>query len=464
MTLKHSLIEIEWPTFSEATPPAPATLAEFAGRIAATRQRMEQANLTHLVVYGDREHFANLTYLTGFDPRFEEALLIIGTQATPLLVVGNECEGYLPISPLYVAGQLRSELYQPFSLLNQPRNRSRQLAAILGDEGINGRSRVGCAGWKYFSEAEHPQAAHTLEIPAYIADTLRQLAGFDNVHNATSIFMNPRDGLRAICSPAEIAYFEYTNTLASDGMARMLHGLRPGMRDYEVAELIGWNGFPLSCHITFATGELPGLSGPTGRTIQRGEPMSSNLAYWGSNSCRAGWVAETAVDLPSAAQDYVENFAGIYFEVMAEWFGLMQIGMSGDTIARLIADKLPSDKFGITLNPGHLIHLDEWLSSPIYLGSDIPLQSGMVMQVDVIPVHPVYASTRVEDGLVLADATLRQTLAASYPDLYARCQQRRAFITDVLGIALPEEVLPLSNIPGIVPPFFLAPQRVFAMR
>ncbi|MCA9964641.1 MAG: M24 family metallopeptidase, partial [Anaerolineales bacterium] len=345
-----------------------------------------------------------------------------------------------------------------------PRDRSRQLAAILGDEGVNGRSRVGCAGWKYFSEAEHPQAAHTLEIPAYIADTLRQLAGFDNVSNATSIFMNPRDGLRAICSPAEIAYFEYTNTLASDGMARMLHGLRPGMRDYEVAELIGWNGFPLSCHITFATGNLPGLSGPTGRTIQRGEPMSSNLAYWGSNSCRAGWVAETAVDLPSAAQDYVENFAGIYFEVMAEWFGLMQIGMSGDTIARLIADKLPSDKFGITLNPGHLIHLDEWLSSPIYLGSDIPLQSGMVMQVDVIPVHPVYASTRVEDGLVLADATLRQTLAASYPDLYARCQQRRAFMTDVLGIALPEEVLPLSNIPGIVPPFFLAPNHVFAMR
>ena len=39
---------------------------------------MEERKLTHLVVYGDREHFANLAYLTGFDPRFEEAVLIVG--------------------------------------------------------------------------------------------------------------------------------------------------------------------------------------------------------------------------------------------------------------------------------------------------------------------------------------------------------------------------------------------------
>jgi len=29
---------------------------------------MANRSLTHLVVYGDREHFANLAYLTGFDP------------------------------------------------------------------------------------------------------------------------------------------------------------------------------------------------------------------------------------------------------------------------------------------------------------------------------------------------------------------------------------------------------------
>jgi hypothetical protein len=33
----------------------------------------------------------------------------------------------------------------------------------------------------------------------------------------------------------------------------------------------------------------------------------------------------------------------------------------------------------------------------------------------------------------------------------------------VLGIQLPEEVLPLSNIPAIVPPFFLSPNTILAL-
>jgi hypothetical protein len=35
---------------------------------------------------------------------------------------------------------------------------------------------------------------------------------------------------------------------------------------------------------------------------------------------------------------------------------------------------------------------------------------------------------------------------------------------DVLGIDLPEEVLPLCNVPTIVPPFFLRPNQIFAVR
>ena len=33
----------------------------------------------------------------------------------------------------------------------------------------------------------------------------------------------------------------------------------------------------------------------------------------------------------------------------------------------------------------------------------------------------------------------------------------------VLGIEIHEDVLPLSNIPGLVPPFFLSPNTVLAM-
>jgi hypothetical protein len=37
-------------------------------------------------------------------------------------------------------------------------------------------------------------------------------------------------------------------------------------------------------------------------------------------------------------------------------------------------------------------------------------------------------------------------------------------MADVLGIELPEGVLPLSNIPALVPPFFLRPNTVLALR
>ena len=69
----------------------------------------------------------------------------------------------------------------------------------------------------------------------------------------------------------------------------------------------------------------------------------------------------------------------------------------------------------------------------------------------------------MEDGIVIADTTLRQDLESQFPDTYKRCQARRRFMTDVLGIGLPDEVLPLSNIPAIVPPFLLKPNTVIAL-
>lgn len=70
--------EIDWPEFGEATPVLYPSASELQERIFACRKEMISRGLTHLVVYGDREHFGNIMYLTHFDPRFEEAILIIG--------------------------------------------------------------------------------------------------------------------------------------------------------------------------------------------------------------------------------------------------------------------------------------------------------------------------------------------------------------------------------------------------
>ena len=145
------------------------------------------------------------------------------------------------------------------------------------------------------------------------------------------------------------------------------------------------------------------------------------------------------------------------------WLQLLKIGTTGDTLDRAIRDRLPFDRFGITLNAGHLIHLDEWLSSPVYPGCDITIHSGMAVQIDVIPTSTRYFSTRMEDGVVIADASLRRRIQLDYPQCYERMHQRRNFMTDVLGFERHDEVLLLSNIAGIAPPFLLRPQQTLAL-
>ncbi len=118
---------------------------------------------------------------------------------------------------------------------------------------------------------------------------------------------------------------------------------------------------------------------------------------------------------------------------------MMTPGIAGGAVWDAIMRALPPATFGITLNPGHLIAMDEWMSSPIAEGSDMPLASGMAMQMDVIPGHPAYGSTRMEDGYVIADAALRAEIAATRPDLWSRITARQRFMRDTIGMDVPDD-------------------------
>ena len=102
------LESIELPDFGSPSVEPVLALDIYTARLEATLSRAEQAGYQALVVYGDREHHANLTYLTGFDPRFEEAMLILTPGSIPALLVGNEGWGYADISPI----ELKKVLFQ----------------------------------------------------------------------------------------------------------------------------------------------------------------------------------------------------------------------------------------------------------------------------------------------------------------------------------------------------------------
>jgi len=283
--------------------------------------------------------------------------------------------------------------------------------------------------------------------------------------NATGLFTEPGRGLRLVSDNDQLACFEFAATHGSESMRRLLHNVRPGMTELEAFSLYRPTGLPYSYHPVLLSGERAalGLASASGRVLRQGDPVSASLGYWGSNIARGGFLAEAARDLPGAARDYVERLVAPYFSCAAEWYETVGIGVTGGQLYDLVKRRLGDPFFGVHLNPGHFIHLDEWPSSPVYPGSDVMLTSGMALQLDIIPATgTAYHTTNIEDGIALADEAARDDLAARYPGLWQRVTTRRRFMAEVLGIRLRPEVLPLSDLAGYLPPYWLSPH--LAMR
>jgi len=451
------LTEIALPDFGmpDRTPILPEET--YQARLERLRARMEDRRLHRLIVYADREHSANLAYLTGFDPRFEEAVLVVGPTEVPAILVGNECFALAGASPL----SMRRHLFQDLSLPSQPRDSSQSLAEILGGEGIETGSRIGVIGWKSYAEPDR------IEAPAFIVDELRRLTGARGVvQNATDLLIHPGNGLRVINEVEQLAAFEYAACQTSNGVRQLLFGLRAGMTEREAVRLLDWNGSPLSCHLMLSSGPRAkyGLLSPSDRQIEPGDPFTVAFGIWGALNCRAGFVVEDASHLPVEIDDYLERLVAPYFTAVADWYGALRICQIGGKLQEIIDRHLADPFFGVSLNPGHQIHLDEWVNSPISRGSGIELRSGMALQVDIIPATgTAYFTTNIEDGIALADQSLRDTFAASFPAAWERIQARRRFMGLVLGIDLHPDVLPFSNIPAYLPPFLLRPDRALTM-
>jgi hypothetical protein len=238
------------------------------------------------------------------------------------------------------------------------------------------------------------------------------------------------------------------------------------MSEQEAVRLLEWNGTPLSCHLMLSSGPRAslGLLSPSDRRIERGDRFTVAFGIWGALNCRAGFVVEDAAELPPGIRDYVERLVGPYFDAVTEWYGELRIGQTGNSLQEIVDRHLGDPFFGTVLNAGHQIHLDEWVNSPIARGSRTELRSGMALQVDIIPATGTdYFTTNIEDGVALADGSLRDAFAIAYPGAWERILARRRFMTEALGIALHPDVLPFSNLPGYLAPFLLRPDRAMTL-
>jgi hypothetical protein len=71
--------------------------------------------------------------------------------------------------------------------------------------------------------------------------------------------------------------------------------------------------------------------------------------------------------------------------------------------------------------------------------------------------------SNIEDGVALADETLRAAFAKRFPAAWTRIEARRRFMREALGIDIAPDVLSFSNIPAYLPPFLLQPNMAMTL-
>ena len=452
------LKEVEAPKPEEGLIPVMLSDETMQNRKARLLENMQKDGFDAVVVYADLEHGSNFEYLCGFLPRFEEALLILHANGKAFMVLGNE--------NLNKAGKARIEvvpIHMPhFSLPNQPMQTEKSVAQILASCELEDAEKIGLIGWKNFTS--HVEDNHLLfDLPYFLVEALKTVCGKAQFANAAYLLIG-ENGVRTTNNANEFAHYEYGAALAGNCILKTMDRLKVGKTEMEMAETLAADGQRHSVVTIMATGarfEKANLY-PGNKQIQCGDKISITTGFKGGLQSRAGYAVECAEQLPEKEQDYLKAVAIPYFQAVKTWLETIKIGINGNDLYEAVETVLPKEEYGWTLNPGHLCADEEWMSSPIYPQSEETLQSGMLFQIDIIPSVNGYGGVSCESGILLADEQLRKAIAKEYPAVWERIVKRRAYMQEVLGIRIQEDVLPTSMATAYLRPYLLKKEMALA--
>lgn len=445
------LKEVEAPTLEEGLIPVMLSDETMQNRKARLLEKMQRDGFDAVVVYADLEHGSNFEYLCGFLPRFEEALLVLHADGKAFMVLGNE--------NLNKAEKARIEavpIHMPhFSLPNQPMQTEKSVAQILASCELEKAEKIGLIGWKNFTSQVEDN--HLLfDLPYFLVEALKTLCQKAQFTNAAYLLIG-ENGVRTTNNANEFAHYEYGAALAGNCILKTMDRLEVGKTEMEMAETLAADGQRHSVVTIMATGarfEKANLY-PGNKQIQCGDKISITTGFKGGLQSRAGYAVECAEQLPEKEQEYLTAVAIPYFQAVKVWLETIKIGLNGNDLYEAIEAVLPKKEYGWTLNPGHLCADEEWMSSPIYPQSKEALQSGMLFQIDIIPSVNGYGGVSCESGILLADEALRKEIAREYPAVWERIVKRRAYMQQVLGIHIHEDVLPTSMATAYLRPYLL---------
>ncbi|RZI48191.1 M24 family metallopeptidase [Lactococcus kimchii] len=422
--------------------------------------KMKTFDYDSLVIYADLEHGANFEYLTGFLPRFEEALLVLHQSGESFLILGNENlnkadKSRIPAKAIHLPH---------FSLSNQPMDPEKNLNEAFLACDLPSHGRVGLVGWKNFTSQTEDNRS-LFDLPYFIVETLFKMFPSVTFSNATALFIG-EEGVRTTNNANEFAHYEFGAALAGNCMLETMNRIEIGKTEMELATSLSALGQAHNVVTILASGErfVKANLYPTHKQIQLGERLALTTGYKGGLQSRSGYAVARQEELPKGEQDYLERIAIPYFKAVKIWLETIKIGMKGQELYQAIEAILPKKTYGWHLNPGHLTADEEWLSSPVYPESTELLRSGMLFQIDIIPSVAGYNGVSCESGIFLADEALRKEIEQEYPALWQRIKNRRAYLIEELGIHISEEILPTSNITAYLRPFLLDKSSILTAR
>lgn len=422
--------------------------ADYFARVELARTKMD--DFTHLMIYGDREHFSNIEFFTGLDPRFEEALFIIPREGVPTLIVGNEGEAYSGM----IGYEVHKIVYSTFSLPGQPHRYGRSLEDTLKSAGLDEISKVGLIGWKVFTKDDRTHPGKTFDLPFFIMESLLKVVPLSSVYNAIELMIGLDAGLRITHGTKELLLSEIAGTLSSRNTLRVIQNLRAGMTEVEASDYLRINGMPLSVHpnINFGNNLTYGLASPlSGTRLKYGDVVGVGMAYRRTLVHKVGYFIDGPADEPNDRKEFYDR----YFRLMATWYESLRIGVTGGELYEITrAESGGFDEFGIGLNPGHLIHTDEWTNTLFKPGCKSTVRSGMLVQCDFTAAKPhEKLIAHAEDGVLIANEDMRNEIKTVSPAAWNRIVARRKFMIYELGIMLSDDILPTSDLPGVIFPY-----------
>lgn len=434
---------------------------ELRERLGRLRALMVQRGHDSVLVYGDEKHYENVKYLTGFDPRFESALVVVNHTDEPVVITGVES-----IAVFRETGRLGSAIpFLPFSIQGMTGDYPADLEGLLRKLGLGSGSRIGLVGERSFSREHFVDPSSQHFFPHFIWRAACAVAGDPSlVRDCTDVMVDKAHGLRARKSAKEIIVMEQAAVVAARGVAGMLDAIRPGMTELDLmAEgFFAGRAATFAFHPTVVSGEraTSSLLSPSMKPLQIGEPVSIHYGPTVDGYCgnidRLGLLAAGPEDLPPDTRDIVEVLYRPTFEAYVAMLRTARIGLTGGALFDAVIEPLRAAGLSPDLNAGHLIGLAEWEDAYTTPESSQRIESGHVMQVDlhVLTLNERYGPGRIQEGMAYADASLRRAIQDLSPATWGRIQDRRVRLASK-GIDVHETLLPLSDLAPLFRPYLL---------